>query len=73
MKLKKPSLIIFTIISLTLGTFGAWFFSTLEPLSRTLKDMTSMLFLVTGLIFAGIFLVLFLLRIKNSSFKSKVS
>ncbi len=67
MKLKTPSLIVFTIFSLALGTCGAWFFSTLESLSRTLKDLTSMLFLAAGLIFAGIFLVMLLSQIESEA------
>lgn len=67
MKLKIPSLIIFTIISLALGTCGAWFFSTLGSLSRTLKDLSSMFFLGTGLISAGFFIVILLRQIESDS------
>lgn len=67
MKLKTPSLIIFTIISLAVGTFGAWFFSTLESLSRTLKDLSSMFSLGTGLICAGIFIVMLLKQIETDT------
>lgn len=66
MKLKTPSLIIFVITSLTLGTCGAWFFSTLESLSRTLKDLTSMFFLCAGLFSAGIFLVMLLRQLESA-------
>jgi|GEM_PF-4742563 len=67
MKLKTPSLIFFIIFSLALGTYGAWYFSTLESLSRTLKDLTSMLFLGSGLICAGIFIVAVLRRMEGDN------
>ena len=67
MKLKTPSLIIFSLISLALGTSGAWFFSTLESLSRTLKDLSSMFSLGTGLICAGIFIVILLRQIETNT------
>jgi len=67
MKLKTPILIIFAIISLALGTSGAWFFSTLESLSRTLKDLTSMFFLGAGLICAGFFIVTLLRQVESDA------
>lgn len=67
MKLKTPSLIIFVIISLALGTSGAWFFSTLESLSRTLKDLSSMFFLGTGLVCAGFFIVILLSQLESDT------
>ena len=65
MKLKTPSLIIFTMISLAVGTSGAWFFATLEHFSRYLRDLTSMLSLISGLVMAGFFIVVALSKVER--------
>ena len=67
MKLKIPSLIVFAVISLTIGTSGAWFFSTLESFSRTLQDLTSMLSLISGLVIAGFFIVVALSKVEGEN------
>ena len=65
MKLKIASLIVYAIASLALGTYGAWYFSNLESISRMLKDLFSMFFLLGGLICAGIFIIAVLRQIEN--------
>ena len=57
MNLKNSYPFIMIGLTLAVGLLGTYFFATWNTLSRELKDVTSMLVLITSLIIAGILIV----------------
>mgnify|MGYP001178622763 CR=1 FL=1 len=66
LSMKTSHLISFALLILGLGLWGTWFFSTLETLSRTLRDISSMAVLIASLLAAGVFIVQALAKLAKS-------